>query len=336
MASISPEGIDLIKRFEGLRLEAYQDVAGIWTIGYGHTGPDVHEGQVITEAEAEELLRRDLQRFEDGVDAAVRVPFVQSMFDALVSLSFNIGVAAMRGSTAIKRMNKRDYIGAAEAITWWNKARINGVLQEVAGLTRRRAAEAALYLRDLGDIQPDEEPRVAGAEIEEDSPRRSNPITTRTTAGATAAGAGGAAAAGAVVMDNDEEATGTEVDREKVEDVVDEANDVDADGEPMGDEADVDDVMDGLEGDTADPSGDGGADTDEAGSRADDDAPDEDAVEERDTGTGELIEVPADAPDDVTGRDLTDAVVIGAGVIAVAGAIYVIGARIDDWRKFRR
>lgn len=203
MFRISDDGITLIKRFEGLRLDAYADVAGIPTIGYGHTGPEVALGQTITEDEADELLRKDLDRFEDGVNSVVNVPITQSMFDALVSLAFNIGTQALKKSTAIRRLKARDYYGAAEAITWWNKARIDGVLEVVTGLARRRAAEAALFLSEVGDVTSENDGNDAsGAEIKENPPRRDNPIATRTTAGAATAAAAGAASTGAVLTEN--------------------------------------------------------------------------------------------------------------------------------------
>ncbi|MBY0421805.1 MAG: lysozyme, partial [Parvularculaceae bacterium] len=118
----SDTGIALIKRFEGLELKAYQDVAGIWTIGYGHTGDDVKAGMKISEREAEELLRKDVKRFEDGVLRLVTVSLNQNEFDALVSFTFNVGAEAFRKSTARRRLNAGDRVGAAEAITWFNKA----------------------------------------------------------------------------------------------------------------------------------------------------------------------------------------------------------------------
>lgn len=150
---INQEGLELIKRFEGLELEAYQDVAGIWTIGYGHINT-ARPGMRITEQQAEELLHQDLQRFEEGVERLVKVPLNDNEYSALVSFSFNVGVNALAGSTALRRLNKGDRIGAAEALEWWNKARVNGVLQEVRGLTRRRAAEKALFLKPAAMASP--------------------------------------------------------------------------------------------------------------------------------------------------------------------------------------
>lgn len=143
----SQTGINLIKAFEGLRLKAYDDGVGVWTIGYGHTGPDVQPGMVITEEEAEALLRQDLDRFERAVSNALAVETKQAQFDAFVSLAFNIGSYAFQTSTALKRHNAGDLAGAAEAITWWNKA----AGRVWPGLVRRRAAEAALYTKTKVD-----------------------------------------------------------------------------------------------------------------------------------------------------------------------------------------
>ena len=88
---ISQEGINVIKNFEGCRLKTYADTGGVATIGYGHTGSDVHSGQCISEQEAENLLRKDLERFEKAVNTEVNVSLSQNQFDALVSFAFNVG-----------------------------------------------------------------------------------------------------------------------------------------------------------------------------------------------------------------------------------------------------
>lgn len=154
----SQSGIALLKRFEGLELEAYQDIAGVWTIGYGHTGKyppgfrlsgKVKAGDRLTEAEAEDLLKIDLRPRENAVVELVRVPFNQNEFDALVSFVYNVGVGAFRGSTVLRRLNRGARMSAADALTWWNKATVGGVLREILGLTRRRAAEKALFISPL-------------------------------------------------------------------------------------------------------------------------------------------------------------------------------------------
>lgn len=140
---ISQAGLDLIKRFEGCKLEAYQDAVGIWTIGYGHTGPNVHEGLRITQAQADAILAQDVGRFASGVAVNVRVTLTQSEFDALVSFAFNVGLGAFRGSTLLKLLNDNaDRKVVAAQFPRWNKA--GGKVLE--GLTKRRNAEKALFL----------------------------------------------------------------------------------------------------------------------------------------------------------------------------------------------
>ena len=147
----SPAGIALIKRFEGLELKAYKDIAGVWTIGWGHTGPGVIAGLEWTEAQAEMMLLRDLLPREQAIEDLVAVDLHQNEFDALVSFVYNVGIEAFRKSTALRRLNRGDRIGAADALTWFNKATVGGVLREVAGLARRRAAERDLFLTPPDD-----------------------------------------------------------------------------------------------------------------------------------------------------------------------------------------
>jgi lysozyme len=143
MATVSPAGRALIRRFEGCRLTAYQDLKGIWTIGYGHTGPDVRPGMTITQEQAEALLAADLARFATGVEDSLARPVTQMQLDALVSLAYNIGLGAFRRSSVLRRLNARDEQGAAEAWILW---RDDGQPTE-AGLARRRAAEIFLFGR---------------------------------------------------------------------------------------------------------------------------------------------------------------------------------------------
>lgn len=150
---ISDRGVAVIKGFEAFRAVAYQDVAGVWTIGYGTTR-GVKRGQRTTEPEADQRLRLELREYEDAVTRAAHAPITQSQFDALVSFAYNVGAAGMAGSSVIKAHNRGDYQAAARAFALWNKARVNGTLQAVAGLTRRRAAEAALYLQDAASLDP--------------------------------------------------------------------------------------------------------------------------------------------------------------------------------------
>ncbi|HEY4008734.1 MAG TPA: lysozyme [Acidobacteriaceae bacterium] len=137
----SAAGFALTRSFEGLRLSSYQDSAGIWTIGYGHTGPEVRAGQRITEGEAEALLRADLSAAIHCVRGAVRVAVSQNQFDALVDFCFNAGRGSFLGSTLLRCVNRGDFAGAAGQFGLW----VHAGGEVVAGLVRRRAAEAALF-----------------------------------------------------------------------------------------------------------------------------------------------------------------------------------------------
>ena len=154
--TLNQASIDLIKEYEGLECTAYQDAVGVWTIGYGHTdaagAPSVIKGMTITEAKAEAMLARDLAQYEAAVDAAVKVSLSENERGALVSLCYNIGPNAFRRSTALLRLNAGDYNGAAEAMTWWNKA--GGKV--LRGLVRRREAERALFLTEAASLNVSE------------------------------------------------------------------------------------------------------------------------------------------------------------------------------------
>lgn len=133
---------EIIKQSEGLRLEAYLCPAGVWTIGYGHTGKDVVEGMKITRGEAEELLEGDLEKFEKDILKMVKVGLTQNQFDALVSFTYNVGGGALKTSTLLKKLNAGDYMGAADEFLKWTKA--GG--KELPGLVKRRRTERALFL----------------------------------------------------------------------------------------------------------------------------------------------------------------------------------------------
>lgn len=139
---ISYAGLQLIMQAEGLRLETYRCSAGVLTIGYGHTGPDVTEGMVISKVKAEDLLREDVVFAEVGVRAYVNVPLTPGQFDALTSFAFNCGVGALRGSTMLRKLNARDYLGAADEFKKWDMA--GG--KHLPGLARRRADEVKEFL----------------------------------------------------------------------------------------------------------------------------------------------------------------------------------------------
>ena len=137
---ISNKGLDLIKFYEGLELEAYKCAAGVLTIGYGWTH-DVKEGDTITEERAEELLREGIVQYENAVDDLVDVPLEQHQFDALVSWVYNLGKANLAASTLLKKVNAQEYDEVPEQIKRWNKA--GGKVLE--GLIKRRESEAHLW-----------------------------------------------------------------------------------------------------------------------------------------------------------------------------------------------
>ena len=137
---ISQEGIDLIKHFEGCELESYRCSANVLTIGYGTT-KNVVEGMKISQHQAEELLMKDLEEFEEYVEDLIDVPLEQNQFDALVAWTYNLGPTNLKTSTLRKVLNKCAYDDVAEQIKSWNKA--NGKV--LKGLVRRRNAEAELF-----------------------------------------------------------------------------------------------------------------------------------------------------------------------------------------------
>jgi len=141
---INGEGFKLLTTFEGCELTAYDDGGGVWTIGYGHTGDDVYPGLTISQTQAEELLRIDLEKFESFVEDAVEAQLNDSQFSALVCFCFNVGPGTdgFGGSTLLKLLNQGNYQRAANQFPVWNK--VNG--QPWLGLTRRRLAERALFL----------------------------------------------------------------------------------------------------------------------------------------------------------------------------------------------
>lgn len=140
---VSNEGIDLIKYYEGLRLEAYKNKDDVWTIGYGHT-KFARKGMTITEDVAEALLRYDVDWAEEAVRKHVRRELNQSQFDALVSFTFNLGETNFRNSTLLKRVNRgQDNLVPKELTKWvYRKG------STLKGLARRRIKEAELYLKD--------------------------------------------------------------------------------------------------------------------------------------------------------------------------------------------
>lgn len=148
--------LDLIRKWEGLhrklpdgRIEAYADPIGIWTIGFGSTYDHdrrrpVQAGDVFTEADAERWLRLEVNEKAEAIAALCEVPITQSMFDAIVSFAYNVGVGAFKESTLRRKLNQKDYLGASKEFDRWVKAG-GGVLQ---GLVNRRNDEEALFRKE--------------------------------------------------------------------------------------------------------------------------------------------------------------------------------------------
>ena len=143
---INAAGLDLIKRWEGLRLTAYQDSVGVWTIGYGHTAeagpPAPKAGMKITEKEAADILARDLGQYERAVTKAVSIMPSANQFAAMVSLCYNIGPTNFAKSSVVRLLNVGQPREAADAFLLWNKA--GGKV--LKGLTARREDEKKLFL----------------------------------------------------------------------------------------------------------------------------------------------------------------------------------------------
>lgn len=167
---INSAGLTLIKSYEGLAekvfengklvaIESYQDMVGIWTIGYGHT-KTAKPNMRISPEKAEALLQEDIAEFEEAVARTAQVPLSSDHFSALVAFAFNLGASALAESTLLKLLNKGDYLGAADQLPRWNKADENRSL----GLTRRRLSERALFLSQPwegyrsyeGPVQPEQ------------------------------------------------------------------------------------------------------------------------------------------------------------------------------------
>ncbi len=141
---VSKNAINLIKKYEGCRFEAYKCPAGIWTIGYGHT-INVKKGDVINELQAETFLAIDLQKLEIflNVFVVINCDLTQNEFDALISFIFNIGTDAFKNSTLYKKLLAHDKKGASDEFDKW----IYAGKQKLAGLIKRRADEKLLFIQ---------------------------------------------------------------------------------------------------------------------------------------------------------------------------------------------
>lgn len=177
MRQINDTGLEKIKQWEGLRLTAYQDGAGVWTIGYGHTGPlldgaRIKAGVTISREEADLLLRKDLEWAQVAVDSLVKVPLNDNQFAALVSFVFNVGETAFKNSTLLRKLNEGNYDAVPVELLRWNKLTQNGKKIVSKGLTNRRQAEIGLWAMESyvasNTVEPEpiqEKPAVAEPEV---------------------------------------------------------------------------------------------------------------------------------------------------------------------------
>ncbi len=150
---LSNNGFAIIKNFEGLRLTAYRDVAGVWTIGYGstryHDGKPVKPGdQLASELQADALFRNTLGQYQDAVNEFVKVPITQNQFDALVSFTYNEGTGALQQSTLLVKLNEKNYAEAAAHFLAWDKITDPKTGQKAIcdTLVERRREESRLFL----------------------------------------------------------------------------------------------------------------------------------------------------------------------------------------------
>lgn len=137
----SKNGLALTQLSEGCKLDAYPDVGGVWTIGYGHT-KGVKKGDTCTQAQAEAWLKEDIQTCVDAINRDVTVSINQNQFDALVDFAFNLGIGALKNSTLWRKLNAGDFAGAAAEFPKWDMA--GG--KHIKGLLARRIREQSLFL----------------------------------------------------------------------------------------------------------------------------------------------------------------------------------------------
>ena len=184
--NMSAAGLATVKEFEGLKLSAYKCPAAVWTIGYGHTSaagnPIVTTDLVITKAAAEEILKRDMGQYEDGVRKCVKVDLTQNQFDALVDFAYNAGVGALQKSTLLKKVNAGRFDDVPAEFMKWTK----GGGKELPGLVRRRRAEVKLWRGLETDIPVSN----TQARFQPDQPKASKSITQSKEANAAVAAGG--------------------------------------------------------------------------------------------------------------------------------------------------
>jgi len=166
MPAVNKATIDLVKKWEGFKAEAYLCPANVWTIGYGTTsragvGLTVKKGMTITQAEAEYYLEKGLNLFAEKIRPHILVPINNNEFGAFVSLAYNIGPSAFTLSSALRHFNMGNKEKAAASIKLWNKARVKGELRVMQGLVNRREEEVRLFQTPVAEIkQPNDIPTI--------------------------------------------------------------------------------------------------------------------------------------------------------------------------------
>ncbi len=151
LLTISPNCLKLIKKWEGLYLDAYLNSVGIWTIGYGTTeysdSKKVKQGDKVSIQQAKKFLQDKVDQVADEVNQLVKVALTQNQFDAVVSFCYNVGIGAFKDSILLKKLNQRDYQGAANEFLKWNEGMVNGVKKMLPYLVNRRDDEKHLFFK---------------------------------------------------------------------------------------------------------------------------------------------------------------------------------------------
>ena len=153
-AIIGGAGVSLVQAHEGVRYKTYLDAVGIPTVCYGHTGPEVKLGQTYTPAKCEALFNADVIKHNDEVNKCVKAPLTRNQRAGVVSFAFNVGGTKFCRSTLAKKLNRLDYIGAADEFPKWKYANVGGKNVVLRGLVARRSAERALFLTQDARMAP--------------------------------------------------------------------------------------------------------------------------------------------------------------------------------------
>ncbi len=166
---ISNECLKLVKKWEGFYENAYLCPANVWTIGFGTTvwpnGVRVKKGDKITRAEADKLLEKQVNEHASTINSYVKVPLNQNQYDALASFQYNLGKHILKGSALLNYLNNKQWDKAANTMMQYNKARQNGVLTVLRGLTNRRTEEVALFKKPYNKTVEDKDMKFANSDL---------------------------------------------------------------------------------------------------------------------------------------------------------------------------